>query len=449
MTTFRRLRWDAAVAVTLPLAILLLACASSSLHELRRIATTGRWVALIALAAFAVAHLVAERRPLPRVPTGWIVTALLIAVAGESAAWSVDPRVTLERVFTVGVVFIAAAALALAVPRVDVAATRALDGILAGAGAVALASLLVLAFAFDHAVQPATGGSGWRFQGLGENPNTVPMLLCVALPIAAWWSVARTGIARLLGDALVLLFVGELAAAGSRGAVIAAAGGTIVTVVACARTRLAKGAAVAVVVAVAVACLEFATLPSPLPAQPQVSSTGAAARPTTQTRGINAELTFRQQDEIGAGPIGLYQPPVRRTIFGSSGRAQAWSGAFKQGEQRPLVGYGFGTEMNVFVDRYNAFESLLVENGYLGFFLQLGAVGVILLLALLASLIWSGVQLLRSPLRAGSAAAASGVLVAAMLVEMSQTGFFSVGNIASAAIWISVFPLALLARTRA
>ena len=55
-----------------------------------------------------------------------------------------------------------------------------------GAALVAVAGLLVLAFDRRAAVQSADAGSGWRFRGLGENPNTSSMLFAVALPLTLW-----------------------------------------------------------------------------------------------------------------------------------------------------------------------------------------------------------------------------------------------------------------------
>jgi len=143
-----------------------------------------------------------------------------------------------------------------------------------------------------------------------------------------------------------------------------------------------------------------------------------------------------------------YIPPAKRTVFGESGRAQAWDGALHQGDERPVAGYGFGTEDSVFADRFYSFEGGFVENTYLGLFLQLGAAGVALLVALLAALAWSAVVLVRRFPRGGigPAAGAIGVLFAAVLIGGTQSGVLSVGNIAAASIWICVLTLPVLAR---
>src|SRR5262249_55577526 len=142
-------------------------------------------------------------------------------------------------------------------------------------------------------------------------------------------------------------------------------------------------------------------------------------------------------------------PPVPRTLLGSSGRAQAWAGALRQGAQRPVAGYGFGTENKVFVDRFYSFEGIFVENTYLGLFLQGGAAGLGLFVGLLVALGWSVLRLVRAPhVGRGPGAAAAGVLVAAILIGMTQSGLLSVGNIATTSIWLCVLALPLLARAR-
>ena len=107
------------------------------------------------------------------------------------------------------------------------------------------------------------------------------------------------------------------------------------------------------------------------------------------SRDANADLVLRLEDELGHPPLGGYRPPVERTLLGSSGRAQAWVGGVQQAARRPILGYGFGTEDRVFVDRFYAFEGDFVENSYIGTFLQLGAAGVALLVGLLVTLAWN------------------------------------------------------------
>jgi O-antigen ligase len=91
-------------------------------------------------------------------------------------------------------------------------------------------------------------------------------------------------------------------------------------------------------------------------------------------------------NEVGRPRPGLVGETVRRTLFGSSGRAQAWDGGLRQSLERPLLGYGFGTEDRVFLDRFYVFVSARIENSYLGLWLQIGLVGLFVFLAVLAAL---------------------------------------------------------------
>src|SRR5207244_2421521 len=84
---------------------------------------------------------------------------------------------------------------------------------------------------------------------------------------------------------------------------------------------------------------------------PSASATKAPTAPTGKDvtgpggRYRNAEFFRRLQDDVGFSRYqGGRAAGPKRTIFGSSGRAQAWSGALDQVAERPVAGYGFGTE---------------------------------------------------------------------------------------------------------
>jgi hypothetical protein len=256
----------------------------------------------------------------------------------------------------------------------------------------------------------------------------------------------RSPRARWEGGALVLLFAGEIAFSGSRGALLAGFGGALVTALVLAssmRTRLALASGL---VLLAVVAVEAAKLPREAP----VVSPQSTASTNTPVSSADAEHVFRLEDELGFPFGGAYNPPAPRTILGSSGRAQAWDGAVRQGVKRPVAGYGFGTENKVFVDRFFTFQGGFVENTYIGLFLQLGVAGLALFASLLAALAWSAVRLVRSVPAgaAGPAAGALGVLVAAVIIGISQSGLLAVGNIAASSIWICVLTLPVLAGER-
>jgi hypothetical protein len=245
----------------------------------------------------------------------------------------------------------------------------------------------------------------------------------------------------------VALFAGEIAFSASRGATLAAFGGAAVTALVLGRSTRSKVALAAGLCVLAVACLRIGKLPDPV--APTASAAAPVSRAEARPRGVDAEQVFRLQDEIGFPAAGAYRPPVERTIFGTSGRAQAWQGALQLGADRPLAGYGFGTEDDVFVDRFYSFEAAFVENAYLGLFLQVGAVGLALFVFVLVALAWTAVQVIRGSPRVvvGPAAAAAGVLLAGALIGGTQSGLLAVGNVAAASIWLCVLQLPALGRT--
>jgi hypothetical protein len=112
-----------------------------------------------------------------------------------------------------------------------------------------------------------------------------------------------------------------------------------------------------------------------------------------------------------------------------------------EARERPLLGFGFGTEAKAFVDRYYGFFGDLPENSYLGIALQLGLVGLAALIALLAVLVVRA----RRGLTAGWAAACAGVVAAGLAVAVVQSYLYSVGNIATATFWVAAFLLPVLA----
>jgi O-antigen ligase len=444
--SLRPLRLEAAVVTLVPLTILLFSFGSSSIPSLQRIGVHWRWVGLIALAVVG-AFAVLRRAPAARLPPAFVLLGVLVGLGVVSAAWSVDGHLTLERTFTIAALFTAGYGIATLGNRPQAAARMILGSVLVGAVAVALASLVAVVFVRHEAIQPATDGAGWRFQGVGQNPNTVPMLLAVTYPLALGGVLSTRGRKRWLLGAAFLLMAGEVSVSGSRGALIAGTAGAIVVAVALGGTWRRRGILVAAMLVLAAACVGANKLQgSPAP----VVATGATGGGQVQrTRGIDGETVFRLEDELGHPALGAYRPPVPRTFLGSSGRAQAWVGAFKQGAQRPVDGYGFGMEEKVFVDRFYAFEGGFVENSYLSMFLQLGAIGVAAFIGLILFLGRDGLRACRASSieTRAPAAAAAGALLAGVTVGMTQSGLLAVGNIASVGLWLSVLCLPTLART--
>ncbi len=101
----------------------------------------------------------------------------------------------------------------------------------------------------------------------------------------------------------------------------------------------------------------------------------------------------------------------------------------------------------VFIDRWYYFQGSAAENSYLGLLLQLGVVGLALVLAMGCALIFGGVRALRY-LDGDDrilAVAGLGVVLSAAAIMLIQSYLYSVGNVATATVWISMFALAPIA----
>lgn len=395
---------DWLVAAALTVTVFAFAAGSSIENRVLFDARTYRWVCLFVLLGLALVYAAATwtRRRLP-----WTFLAAAAGLAGlalVSAAWSADPWLTLRRAGSFAVLFAIAACLLAGTRGRAEGARRLLAGLLAGAVAVGIAGLGTLLFDYDAAVQPASTQYPARFQGFEQNPDTAALLFALAIPLAAYLMLtARTVLTRLALGAALLLFAGSITASGARGPMVGALAGTLVVVLGAARGRQRLVLA-AVALAAFGASLGISRIPEAKPAPPAAPGT----------------------------------PVIRRTLFTSSGRRAAWAGAIRQAEDRPIAGYGFGTEARVFVDRYANFESDLVENAYIGAALQLGIVGLVALLAVAAA----GLGPFAKAPSGGIEAACAGVAVAALVVAVTQSYLFSVGNLATATAWVSLFLLA-------
>ena len=448
----RRLLLDDAVVAVVALLVVLVACGSSSLATASRIGGPGRWVALFALLAVSAALVVRDRPSVVR-PSWFVVAAGLFAgLAFVSTSWSVAPRLTLERAGSFAVLLLAAALLGLATARNAALSRRLVVALVAAATTLALGGIVVY-IGWPHlAVQGSTLTSGARFRGFGQNPNTLSMLYAVAIPAAVWLAVtARARSRQAVLAAAALLLLGSISASGSRGALVGVIPAVVLVVAATLRGRaLLLGLAVtAVAVAVAVVGTTAAKpdrSPAPTPAEPASAVTAPA--PTTDAATVLRRLSTpapvlsSDPNELGRPRPGLTGGSYRRTLFGSSGRAQAWDGALRQSLQRPLLGYGFGTEERVFIDRFYVFEGTRIENSYIGLWLQVGLAGLLAFLVAVAFLLVRFVRALRSMAgERGVFIACGGIVVSGFLMAVAQSYIYSVGNVATATVWIAAFML--------
>jgi hypothetical protein len=417
--------------VVLTATIVVFAAGEGSLTWVIRFGHALKWPMLLLLDVVALVSLgVAGRKARPDTAS-WALIGAIGVLALVSSTWSVDPRLTAERAISLVMLFVAAAALALSAGSDGDAVRRLLLATLAGAVAVGILGVFLLLVEPSHALASAERGLfGKRYLAFAGNPDTDSILFAVALPLGLWlWTERRSVRDRIAAGATVALLAGSIVASGSRGALLGAVAGGVAYVLAV-KAPSAIAAAVVVVAPAALAVATFAVAASGSPlSKPQLAPTGA-----------NAPEVGRLVDEIGWGrpaPGSLLD-----RLTGSSGRLEAWQGALDQANQRPILGYGFGTEDHVFIDRINAFQGGRAENSYLGMYLQLGGVGLLALLALplrLGVVSWRLIRL-ASPWRPAAAACAAGI-TAAFTVALFQSYLYAVGNVATISVWM----LALLA----
>ena len=425
-----------AVQITAALAVFLFECGSSSVHALLAIGHPGRWVALVLLLVASAWWAWAGRAAASIDLTVAASAVSLVALAAVSSAWSVDPRLSFERAVTLGVLVLVALLVAQAVAGRPSAAAQVLAGLIAGCVLVAIGGLVVLAASHSDAVEVATTNLPPRFKGMGQDPNTSSLLFGMAVPVAAWLVVSARKVARRVafGVALVLL-VGSIVASGSHGAVLAGAVGAGVVAILLPKRARSRIALALVVAAVAGGGLWIETLPRPSATNPVVAN--AVPVPPAKPGYVDAQVNTPLDGELG---IPLPGQSLRRNLATSSGRTQAWDGAIHQAAQRPIAGYGFGTESNVFVDRWSTFSGSLPENSYIGIALQLGVAGLVVFAVMLASLGRTSVTRVRrgDPL----VAVGLGVLAAGLVAAVFQSYIYSVGDVATLTVWIGAFLLA-------
>ena len=187
----RRLAPGSLVVPALVAAMAAAVLGSSSVPALADGAKPWRWAALGLLLAVAGWAAVAGRHGLRLMSAPAAAGAALVALALCSALWSVEPRLTVERTASVALLLAAC----WAVGRCCAGDRRLLHAAVVAIGGAAV--VLSVAGLVVAAAAPETGfflaTSPTRFRGLGENPNTVPLVQAVALPLLAWAALAEGG----------------------------------------------------------------------------------------------------------------------------------------------------------------------------------------------------------------------------------------------------------------
>lgn len=429
MTSAERLPYATLAAAAVAVTIFATTLGSSGVTVLGDIGRPLRWACLVALLAIVTVWRVQRRGALQLRRCFVVSAAIFLAILFASALWSVNPRLSVERAVALTLVVVAAALAADAGAARAWAVERLVGGILAGAAAVAFAGVVLVAVDSDAAIRRAAVGVPARFQGIGQSPNTVPLLLALAVPIAVWVALLRR---HVLGFALLVLFVGTMAVSASRGALLAAAVGSGIVVALTASSPRRAAMLVTAVAAIFAGVVSVGQIPQPGRAH------AVPRAPAPHLRYSNVEAAYPLEDDLGRSLPGR-DVEGKRTLLGSSGRVAVWRYTVGQVLDRPVAGYGFGTEDHVFVDRFANFEGNYVENSYLGLLLQIGAAG----LAAFLGLIITAVTVARPGFRAGGlTVAALGAAAAGLVAAVVQSYVYSAGNVATLSFWLVVALLA-------
>ncbi len=426
---------DYGAAAIVAASILGAASGSSIQYDILAAGRPARWALLGALGAFALVRVLLTRSAWRLRPSVALALAGYCALCLVSWSWSVGPHATLGRAAGQGLVVFSAAALAGCAARRPHLVRRLLDGVLAAAAGVALASFVYWLVDPSRAFQAASTEYAARFRGIEQNPNTGALLLAIGMPLALGRVLGSKRVSRRGAFGLLLLaFVVEIVASGSRGGL--AAGFLSLFAIAALgplSRRLRVGLGLAVLVSLALSAWVM-TIPKALPAPP-TGALPAATSPAPKQVGIDAERILPLSGEIG-GPWWTHtRGQLHRSLFDTSVRTRAWSGTVERGLGRPLLGYGYGAEQEAFINRYYGLHSGNPENGYVGLFLQIGFVGLALFLAVV-------VVCLRPGLRRGShgltTPAAVGGAAAGLLLGLSESYFHGPGNVAYVAFWVTL-----------
>ena len=129
-----------------------------------------------------------------------------------------------------------------------------------------------------------------------------------------------------------------------------------------------------------------------------------------------------------------------------SSRTEKWMAGLQYLMQRPLLGYGFGTEDKLFA-YHGVQENLYVRTGsylhnaYLGLALQLGLIGALLLYLPLLILFVNTVRISINFSTDDFNIACLSVLLVGMISAVASSDIYSMGNSKSVPFWISVMLL--------
>jgi len=406
------------LAVALTFAALI--AANGSFPQVKSAFLEARWGAVLAL---SLVLLLSLRRLDARSAQAFLPLLALPALGLLSVLWSVDPRLTVERVVSFGLMLVIAGGLAVRIVRDPNDLSDVTDWLSVLAGVVLLASLL--------AVATPNGVMNSELRGVFENANGLGLFLGLTYPFVAASFERRNHTRAVLVVLLVFGVIDVLSA--SRSGIVALLVSSVVYEIACGRRGrvLVGGVIVAVLVAAA------------LVVEPAVRS-NRSAEPSASSPVVSTSAP----DTIGGAP--RTKQTFASRITGA--RSEAWSATLGLARDKPLAGFGFGTGDRIFA-RYPErvhflyFEGASPNDGYLQMLLELGLLGLVALAIPLGAASRRAVTIAREGADVALAAVAA-VFVAALGVAVVESVFEAAGAPWAPLIWISAALLLVSDRLR-
>ncbi|WP_403022477.1 O-antigen ligase family protein [Salinibacterium sp. GXW1014] len=245
----------------------------------------------------------------------------------------------------------------------------------------------------------AATGEHLQFQGVFPNPNYTASSAACAIPMAVWASRrAQNRIFVSLYVVIALVALVTIVATGSRGVLVAAAAG--------------------LVVAIAV------SLPWRLVWPPLVGLAVLAV-------GL---LLARWDWFFGYGAF--FDRSDQGSDF-SSGRFEIWGRVVELWLSHPVLGLGYRT-----VELLPDSKTLNAHNIYLSVLVELGLVGFLLFVGVIAAICWPSVRM-----AARHDLPLFGVVVTVLLVEMTEASLFGFGGPTATISWLLLLSFPVIART--
>ncbi len=391
-----------------------------------------RWLPLVILAAMPLS-LAIQKRGMPRAierADAYIVVFTLFAFI--SCLYSINPRLS----------FLRAGSVLLMYGAVFWGVWLYADDF--GVEAVANTIVIVIAIVFGlHILNAVTDPAGsfpylGRFQGWTINPGIAAGHASVLLPFALWIASQRSRWQYwvLVGAILFVLIMSQ-----TRTEIVAAAIGSTYFLV---RTY-SKRIYVALLGTISVLIMSYMWIevgPRIFPQGTEFSLDHIANTLLDNNLDSGEEYNELEMPEVWYDRFNPRTSDAKTLAH----RTDKWRLGLKYFMERPLQGFGFGTEDRLFSyhdvnPQDYQLSGASMHNSYLGLVLQVGIVGAALFYVPLASLLFYELLTARETHRKPLLSALLSVVITCMVAGMFSSDLYSMGNAKSFVFWISVMLL--------